>query len=172
MQLAIYMLATRNGYKEETIAGAFYMPVEAAIEKIDLSGLAARKEKNARKAMGIFNGEFWKQLDSHASGNSRYYNFYVTKDGEPYGSYGNRGSLKHEDFENVLRFAQKKILELTEKIVRGEIAVAPYKLGANSACTNCEYKPLCRFDWRVNDCNYMESVDKKKVLEKVGPADA
>lgn len=172
MQLAIYMLAGRNGYKQEIIAGAFYMPVEAAIKKIELSELAARKEKSARKAVGIFNGQLWKQLDSQASKDSRYYNFQVTKDGEPYGSYGNRGALRHEDFENVLRFAQKKIIELTEKIVRGEIAIAPCKLGANSACTNCEYKPLCRFDWRVNEFNYMESVDKKKVLEKVGPADA
>jgi len=173
MQLPIYMLAVRNaaGAKTQNVAGAFYMPVETKVEGTVLDEIPKKIEKFHHKANGIFDGEFAQQLDGKASKDSEFYNFYVTKNGEPYGSYGNRGVLKPVHFENVLKFTEKKIVQLAEEIVSGKIDVWPYRIGTESPCSYCKYKPVCRFDWQINDYNFLESLNKLQALEKIGTVD-
>ncbi|MEA3225797.1 MAG: PD-(D/E)XK nuclease family protein, partial [Planctomycetota bacterium] len=119
------------------------------------------------KAKGIFDGTFAQQLDNAASRDSKFYNFYVTKDGQPYGSYSSRGALKALDFEKVLRFAEEKIIQLAGEIASGKIDIRPYRLSQNSPCGYCKYKPVCRFDWQINDYNFLESVNKSQALDRM-----
>jgi len=176
MQLPIYMLAVRNAsdsqYKTADVVGAFYMPVEVSPTKAALDELLKKTESFDYKAKGIFNGKFAQQLDSETlSKDSKFYNFYITKDGEPYGSYENRGALKPNHFEKVLKFTEKRIVELAEEILSGKIDVNPYRLSGKSPCSYCEYKSVCRFDWQINDYNFLESLRKPKVLEKMEAVD-
>jgi ATP-dependent helicase/nuclease subunit B len=166
MQLAIYMLAARNasaGY--EQVAGAFYMPVEVTPQRGTLEKISSESEAVDYKAKGIFNGEFAALLDREASKDSSFYNFYVTKDGQPYGSYANRGALKLTDFETVLKFTEKRIITLAHDILSGKIDVNPYRLNTQSPCSYCKYKPVCRFDWQINDYNILQPVNKTQILE-------
>ncbi|GAH54004.1 unnamed protein product, partial [marine sediment metagenome] len=185
MQLPIYMLAVGSasrgqrtedrGQRTEDalcsilnaqVAGAFYMPVEVAPTRATLDELSEKTESFDYKAKGIFNGEFARELDKIALKDSKFYNFYVTKDGEPYGSYGNRGVLKPADFEKVLKFTERKIVQLAEEILSGRIDVKPYRLSGKSPCSYCKYKSVCRFDWQINDYNPLESFGKIRVLEE------
>jgi ATP-dependent helicase/nuclease subunit B len=154
MQLPIYMLAVRNAANSRyrNAAGAFYIPVETGPEEV-------------RKAKGIFNGEFYRQLDGAVSGRSGFYNFQVSKGNGQYGDYGRSGALKPDDFEKILRFTEKKIVKLMEEILSGRIEVRPYRLNQKSPCSYCEYKAVCRFDWQINDYNNLTSVGKAEVLE-------
>ena len=171
MQLPIYILAVCNAanpqYRMMKAAGAFYMPVEVSPKEAELGELEEATEGFEYKAKGIFNGEFARQLDEKASKDSSFYNFYVTKDGEPYGNYGNRGALRPVDFEKVLKFTGRKIVELAEEIVSGVIEVKPYRLSDRSACIYCKYKPVCRFDWQINDYNILESLSKDSILARM-----
>ncbi|MBL7188006.1 MAG: exodeoxyribonuclease V subunit gamma [Phycisphaerae bacterium] len=173
MQLPIYMLAVRNtaGAAAKNVAGAFYMPIEVSPAKTTLGKLSQKADSFDYKAKGIFDGRFAQQLDSEASKDSKFYNFYVTKDGQPYGSYSNRGALKAVDFEKVLQFAEEKIIQLAGDIASGQISVRPYRLSQNSPCGYCKYKSACRFDWQINDYNFLESVDKVQALERMGASD-
>jgi ATP-dependent helicase/nuclease subunit B len=170
MQLPIYMLAVRNASGPEKMnpAGAFYMPVEVNPKNATFAELSKKSESFDYKAKGIFNGGFAQQLDSNASGESKFYNFYVTKDGLPYGIYGNRGALKPVDFEKVLKFTENKIARLAEEIISGKIDITPYRLNQKSPCSFCDYVSVCRFDWQINDYNVLESPGKLEVLEKAG----
>jgi len=170
MQLPIYMLAVCNATNAKTknVAGAFYMPVEVAPARATLDELSDVAEAFNYKAKGIFNGEFARQLDGKASRESKFYNFYVTKDGEPYGNYGNRGILKPADFEKLLKFTEEKIVQLADEIVSGRIDVRPYRIGTESPCSYCKYKSVCRFDWQINDYNFLESINKLQVIVKMG----
>jgi ATP-dependent helicase/nuclease subunit B len=149
--------------------GAFYMPIDIGTQRIDIDELETQAEKFRRKAKGLFNGEMADVLDTQApAGWDQFYNFYVSQKDGSYGSYGISGALKPEDFQKVLAFAKIKVIELAKRIVAGDIAVRPYRLGGASPCTVCEFMPLCRFDWHINDYNFMESMNKTAVLEKIG----
>ncbi len=167
MQLPIYMLAVRNagGSKVENVVGAFYMPVEAKVEGAVLDEIPGKIEKFRHKANGLFNGDFFQQLDK--SNSNKFYNFFVTKKGDQYG-YGNiSGALRPGDFEKVLKFTENRIVELAEEIASGRIDVGPYRLSGQTACSYCEYKSLCRFDWQINDYRPLVSVNKVEVLEQI-----
>jgi ATP-dependent helicase/nuclease subunit B len=169
LQLPTYVLAVQQADRSpaEAMAGAFYMPVEAPMGSAAFDEIAAKSDKFFRKATGLFNGQFARHLDSEAQKDSAYYNFFVTKDGEPYGNYGKRGALKPPDFEKVLAFAERRIVGLAEEIISGRIDVNPYRLAAKSPCSYCKYKPLCRFDWQINDYRSLESLSKSGVLERI-----
>jgi len=172
MQLPIYLLAIRNSTGQQhgiyAAVGAFFMPVEAHVEITALDELARRTEKFQRKAKGIFNGEFFKQLDkSTGSGWSRFYTFSITAKDQQYGYYGTSSALKPTDFKSVVEFAKSKVIELTEQILLGNIDVRPYRIGTDLACRNCKYKPVCRFDWQINDYNLLKSLNKIQVLERI-----
>lgn len=173
MQLPLYMLAVRNaaGSKTKDVAGAFYMPVEVGPQRATLDEISKKTDTFNYKAKGIFNGRFAQQIDGKASKDSKFYNFYVTKDGQPYGLYHNRGTLKPVDFEKVLKFTARKILRLAEEILCGEIDVRPYRLSDKSPCSYCKYNSVCRFDWQINDYNPLISFGKAEVLEKMDVVD-
>ena len=114
------------------------MPVETVIERTTLDELAKKTDSFDYKAKGIFNGKFFQRLDSKAnSGWSKFYNFCIAKEKEQYGNYGRSGALKPNDFEKVLKFTEKKIVELVEEIISGKIDVKPYRLGTESPCSYC-----------------------------------
>jgi ATP-dependent helicase/nuclease subunit B len=175
IQLAIYMLAVRNATGSQQvaadIAGAFYLPVEVSPADTSPRELADSRSKFTRKARGILNGQYARSLDPAASKDSRFYNFFVTKDGEPYGKYNSLGALTPADFEAFLKFCSRKIAKLAGQITSGKITATPYRLGTVSPCSQCEYKPVCRFDWQINSYNLLTSVNKQQVLEKITNAD-
>jgi len=171
MQLVLYLLAVSKSEKFGEVMGAFYIPVESKIESGTLEELKSGDIKNGIKGKGVFNGRIFEGLERGVSKDSRFYSFYVGKEGGPYGNYYKRGVLSEGDFEKVLEFAKEKIVELGEGMVSGDIRVRPYKLGKKSPCSYCEYKPVCRFDWLINEYNYLEGYGKKKVLEELGGGD-
>jgi len=169
MQLPIYMRAVKNSTSNkvdiENVAGAFYLPVETGAEQLSLDKLESHAPKFEYQAKGIFNSQFTKNMENNISGRSQFYNFSIKKDGE-LGDYNRSSALTDEDFEKVLKFTKEKIISLANNMLSGNIDVHPYRLGTDIACNKfCPYKPLCRFDWQINDYNYLESVSKKKFIE-------
>ena len=105
------------------------MPIEVGPQNVEISKSADNNPKFAHKARGIFNGDYASSLDGNAAKNSIFYNFYVTKEGEPYGNYGRFGSLRPADFEAFLNFGSRKITDLAGQITSGKITALPYRLG-------------------------------------------
>lgn len=173
IQLAVYMLAVQNaaGKISDDIAGAFYMPIEVGPENVELGKSIDNNPKFARKARGIFNGDYASSLDTKAAQNSIFYNFYVTKEGGPYGNYARFGSLRPADFEAFMNFGSRKITDIAGQITSGKITAFPYRLSNYSPCEQCEYKPVCRFDWQINNYNLLTRVNKEQVLDLIKGAD-
>jgi ATP-dependent helicase/nuclease subunit B len=171
MQLPVYMLAIRKGTgsKAKDVVGAFYMPVEVTPAKAAFDELSEKTAGFARKARGILNGEFFQQFD--ASSSNKFYNFFVTKKGDQYGYPNRSGALSPVDFDALLQFAEQKIAAIAGQIIAGKIDVTPYRLSGKSPCAYCKYQPVCRFDWQINDYNFLEPIDKPGLLERAGVVD-
>lgn len=175
LQLPIYMLAglrSADSHKIiDDVAGAFYIPVEATPASTPLGKLAENPSRFTHKAKGIFNGKYADLLDRSASGDNPFYNFFVTKEGQPYGKYNTLGALRPGDFEAFLNFCLRKIADLAGQIVSGKITARPYRLGTDSPCGQCDYMPVCRFDWQINDYNVLTNLNKQLALDRITNAD-
>jgi len=167
MQLAIYLLTVRDAGRglADEVAGALYMPISVPPDSTTLSKRADTTGAFHRKTDGPFNGAFWRQLDREASHSSAYHNFYVTREDEPYGDYNRRSVLKPAHFAVLLDVARNRMIALGQEIASGQIEVHPYRYGTESACSSCDYKTLCRFDWQINDYRFL---DPKGKLDVVG----
>ena len=173
MQLPIYMLALASaqiaGKTIDSVAGAFYIPVEPAPPKAAVGDLQQLPAKFYYKAKGIFNGQFARILHSELTPGrwDQFYNFFITK-GRPYGHFASSGALKPDQFANLLQFTKSRIIELVERMSSGRIDITPYRLANKSPCSYCDYRAVCKFDWQINDYNPLTPVNKEKVLADVG----
>ena len=166
LQLPIYLLAACAGGM--TPAGAFFLPIGSPTTSASPSDIDTIKA-GFNKAKGVFDGRFFESLDTAAGsgGRSEYYNYYVNKDGEPYSYYKTSGTLKPDDFGALLDHTERCIKKLVTDLATGTISITPYRIGTNSPCTWCDYRPLCRFDWQINDYNILENIGKEEALHKM-----
>lgn len=171
VQLAIYMLALHQcgaGIADE-VAGALCVPIETTPESATLAELAdeERFRKFPYKAGGVFNGAYWQHLDTNAAGSSAFYGFYVKKDGDPYGKYETSNALKPGHFAGLLDWAKDNLVRLATDIVSGKIEARPYHRGNERGCAFCEYAGVCHFDWQINNYNFLRSVGKSDLIERL-----
>jgi len=169
VQLAVYMLAVQlagSAYAED-IAGALYLPIEAAPQRATPAELDRENRKFQRKARGIINGAYCMYLDTNAVGYSDYYGFYVKKGGDPYGQYSRSNALRADHFARLLTWSRNKLIHLAADIASGRIECKPYHRGSERGCTFCEFMPVCRFDWQINDYNFLPPVNKDSLMERL-----
>jgi ATP-dependent helicase/nuclease subunit B len=166
IQLPMYLLALSEvaAAQADRVAGAFCLPIEKPPESAGLDELAQKSDRFGRKAKGLFNGEYASHLDPNGGSNwNQFYNFCITKGDAQYGRYATSGALKPDDFERVLKFTRDKMIALAADIMGGHIDVHPYRLGTQAACSYCDFKAVCRFDWQINDYNFLDSKSKSDV---------
>lgn len=65
-----------------------------------------------------------------------------------------------EQWRGLLSSVRHKVVDIGTRITDGEVQITPYKIAAETACTHCQFKPVCRFDEGL-DGSY-------KVLNKPG----
>ncbi len=168
LQLLVYVLALREaqaaGRFEGLSVGAFYVPIETAGKKVDLSTPTDKLAGFKRKAKGLFDVSIASDLDPIEKGDSHYYNFFVKNTGEALGHYNTRGAMKSASFESLLEFGRQKIRSLSLDILAGKIPVSPYRRGTVTPCSYCDFRALCRFDWQTHRCRTLESTHKTEVL--------
>ncbi len=170
VQLPMYLLAVLNAAasRVDSVAGAFCLPIHVPIESAAPDRLRADAGTKPRRANGLFDGRYVRELDPDAgSGWSRSYNFAVSKDQAQYSRYEMSGALRPEDFQRVLQFARGKIMTLASGVVSGAVDVHPYRLGTQVACSTCDCRAVCRFDWQINDYNFLGAKSKLDVIEEV-----
>jgi len=155
LQLPAYLLALAKVPEASALLGAarlepvggFLVPLLARSQsggnraKVIKDAEKARKEKHQH--LGIFDLHWRSELDS-AEKTSGQFKYRVTKEDRPYAKTFN--ALASDDFAVVLSHAEALIRESAERIYAGEIAVKPFKKGRETACDQCKFISICRFD--------------------------
>lgn len=70
------------------------------------------------------------------------------------GFYSSASVATEEQWHKLLRSVRRAITEIGTRITDGDVRIAPYRLGQETACTYCAFKPVCRFDEAVEGTSY------------------
>ncbi len=78
---------------------------------------------------------------------------------------------KEEDYQNIMAFTKKKVQEIGEALIKGEIAPYPYKKDGEVACTYCPYHSICRFDKSSPYSQYriLQKINEKSFWDLITP---
>ncbi len=78
-------------------------------------------------------------------------------------------AIKREEFENLQKYINKVIKEISKEIFNGDINLKPYNKNGKTPCEFCEYKSICNFNSGVckNSYNYIKNMNKDVILEMI-----
>lgn len=163
LQLPVYLLALRESmrsrHRPDRVIGGFYLPIEPADEK--------KPDAFKYKARGLFDGEWHALLDTETdAGYSPWYNFSFSQKDAQYARYASGAAARPEDFTAILDFARRRVAAIADGFLAGRIDITPYRLNRASACSSCDFRALCRFDWQINRYNLLAPVGKLEVINE------
>lgn len=175
MQPVIYALVMRMLDKNAVISGMYYSKVRDDYAKLSTSNKAEKIEKDLKKNTELNGATFldkdkegnltFESMDRIESGLSREEDplFFIPKRGGGYGM--NVRSRKAG--EALMGTVLDKIIETDNKIRCGSIDIAPLERSNNSACTYCDFSPVCKFDESLSEPRKIAESDSEvwKMME-------
>lgn len=163
LQLLTYLLAAKNfllkeqGGEEPLSAGMLYCFLKNPVLPADhrLSEGEARqllKKKLQMPGWVLADPEVIREIDHSLS----FLKLTVSsKTGAIANTKSNRACMKTvQDFEVLLHYISWILADTGKKILSGELAAQPYRLGENTACGYCPFSMLCGFDLMVPGYTY------------------
>ena len=163
MQLIIYMNAMIELYQKKSgkrvyPAGMFYFHLDDPIVDVKYEDEDETKKELLKKLKmnGVVNEDFQLIDQMEHVGSEGFLTLPVraTKTG-----YDKRSSiLNTTQLMNLGRFVEKKITDLGNSLMHGDISIKPYEYDGKKPCDYCEFK---------NICAYEEGVDPVEKLKKV-----
>jgi len=77
-----------------------------------------------------------------------------------------------DEYSAVLAYVMRKAAELSERLLNGDIAIAPVRERQRTACAYCEYRSICRFDPTIADEQYrrLHPLDDSECLRRMKEA--
>ena len=161
MQLIIYMNAMMELYEKKSgkrvyPAGMFYFHMDDPVVNVEHEREANDKILKDLKMSGVVNEDF--QLVDHMehTGPEGYLTLPVraTKSG-----YDKRSSiLNTTQLLNLGKYVEKKMTDLGNSLMHGDISIKPYEYEGRKPCEYCEFK---------NICAYEEGVDQVEKIKKI-----
>lgn len=157
LQLVVYLnaaLEMEQRLHPERVAvpaGIFYYRMQdPVLEKEVGADEAAMRERLLKKLRpdGIINedDEVLELLDHRFSGDSLVIPAGRKKDGSLKAA---SKTVTPEQFQTLSRFARRKLTQLGERMLGGEVAPDPYEADGRTPCDYCDYADVCGFDRKI-----------------------
>jgi ATP-dependent helicase/nuclease subunit B len=176
LQLLISLMAVQEGGPKLTgrkapPAAAFYLQMLRQLRNVahpDLAGNPAEAEFHLKvKPRGLLDFSYLPDLDKTLqSGPSAVVNAYLKIDGTC-GNPDRTDVAAAEQLAGLLGHVRKLVGQLVDRIIQGDIAVRPYRLGQVTPCPRCAYKSVCRFDPAMDPYHTLTPLKRTQVLEQV-----
>ena len=155
-------------------AGVLYFnlidPSVKSANKIDEEKLQEEIRKQFKmKGLILADIDIVKKMDKKLEkGNSNVIPAYINKEG----NLANKSStITRSQFENLQKYTNKIIKQISNAILSGNINVKPYykiKQG-KTPCEYCKYKSICNFNTGIckKEYNYIGNAEKEYILEQI-----
>ncbi len=170
LQLVGYMLAIQQS--GESLTGrpirpvaAFYLPL---LEPYQSVSHPSKEKTVSYQWRGIADAGALETLDNtvQPGGKSKYLSARLTRDGQP---YGNSDLAQRAQLADLMAHVGRRMGELADSILDGNIAVDPYRLRRQMPCAYCEYRAVCRYEIETQPPKTLEILDKPEVFRRIAP---
>jgi ATP-dependent helicase/DNAse subunit B len=95
-------------------------------------------------------------------GASDSYAIFRKKDGSP-GYLDNSDAANAAGFNSVLDHVRRKLGELADGILTGDVSPRPYRLGTFSPCSWCEMATACRYDSSFEPARHLDTMKRSDI---------
>lgn len=103
------------------------------------------------------------------TGASKIIPVYIKKEGEI--SSSKSSTINKTQFENLQKYINKLIKQISKEIYSGNISIKPYYNSKNkkTPCEYCSYKSICNFNNNAckKEYNYIAKLDKEYIMEMI-----
>lgn len=147
LQLVGYLLALQQ--TGESLAGRPIRPVAAMylslIEPYAQVSHPDAERKSGMKWRGVLEREGLKTLDEmiEPGTGSAFFAARLKKDGDP----DARGDVAgRAELAALMHYVGRRMGELADRLLDGDIAVSPYRLNKRMPCGYCEFRSVCRYE--------------------------
>ncbi|MBB3108980.1 ATP-dependent helicase/nuclease subunit B [Paenibacillus phyllosphaerae] len=118
------------------------------LKRFKLKGLVLADEETVRKMDG-----------SLTTGYSDLLPLAMKKDG---GFYSTSSVATEDQWATLRQSVRSTLKRIGNRIVEGDVSIAPYRLGPRTPCQFCSYKPVCQFDPLIEGNTYAKLYKPKK----------
>lgn len=171
LQLPAYLLAMRNGASKITDTpiqpvGALYVTLRRGYVSVEHPNLF-NAEPGAIKARGILDAAALHLFENIPSGQwSEHFNVFRKKDGS-LGRRDTSDAIVSSDLQSILQFVERKLGQICDAVLDGDVRVAPYRLRTESPCTHCPYKSVCRFEITDGNARYLPTMSQADAIKSI-----
>jgi len=175
LQLLTYMLVLQhNGQHlsggKLTAAAAFCVQLARKMRRRNLQDSLPPDDPLfhlEHKPRGIFDLRFLDQIDADLrQGNSDVVQVFIKKDGAV-GHAESSDAASQQELAALLRHVERRIGELADRMIGGEVGIRPYRIGQTTPCPQCQYRDLCRFEPRPGSYDELAAMTKDVMLRRV-----
>lgn len=161
LQLMLYLKAAQDAVDSNLVGGGvFYFQIDEPIvdasemeQNLDLDKIDGEAFKTFRlDGIMLDDAEVIKSIAGEFTGYSKIFSIRDTKEGIKGTSEGKL--LSSEEFLQLRKAVDSKIMDLCRDMVSGEIPAKPKKTKTSKACDYCQYKSVCGFDLAFEGFEY------------------
>lgn len=160
LQLITYLSALLEspveGLKSPLLpAGFLYFRLDDPIIR-DKSGMSGEEIERAvlkklkMDGLVLADTELIKEMDRQIDGYSEIIPVRINKGGE----LGKSSAATEEQFKALLLYTEGLLIRTIERMIEGDVSIAPYKQQGFTPCNYCEYSAICQFDTMFKDNRY------------------
>ena len=119
------------------------------------------------KPRGIYDQSYFHQFDEKtAQGVSPVISGFVKKDGQ-LGRKQNTDFADPAEISALLDHLRRRIGQIGDAIMSGDVRIEPYRKSAATACQQCSFQSVCRFETHINRYRNVQSMNRLDVLQRV-----
>jgi len=170
LQLVGYLLALKQTGQSLTgrpirPVAALYLPL---LEPYQAVAHPSREKKTTYKWRGLVDASALETLDETVEPGqwSNYLSAWISKKtGEP---HAKSDLARRDQLSALMAHVGRRMGELADQLLDGNIKVEPYRLRRRMPCTYCQYRPVCRYEIETQPPRTLEPFSSKaEVLQRV-----
>jgi ATP-dependent helicase/nuclease subunit B len=156
-------------------AGAFYVGLIETYRRVRHPNEAAKENirTQAHRFRGVMDVGHIAAFDAESSpgGWLENYSVYRKRDGT-LGNLDRSDAAETDSFQALLKHTRERIGQVADRMLDGEIAVSPYRLGNFSPCSWCAFPGVCRVEPGVTQLRFMETLKRSEILQRLSGGSA